>query len=550
MPPADPESSSSSSANVPAPIRPRADPPAPAANNNAAPGMADLLLLARALLREGGGEAAPGSGTTSPAAGQLVTPGQARGPLPKEQKKFYKLANPPAPAPAPTPTPAPAPLAPAGGPPLALTPAAGLERAANDGGADEPPVSPAPEPSASPATTGGRSVRPERGESTSVEQRTGGRRRSLSRRQRVLIIALGVSSAAGSFFVGLFLGWLARPPVAKTPADTGGANGGVDGAAAVSATAAAVASSSSALAARALNPDEGLRRALASVDEAAAAQRTGDWNRVDALLEQASREAGPRGVPGLLFRRAEVAVRRGDLNTANALAQRALETGQDVSKAYALRAVVAQRSNRPDAALPMLEAASRADPFESRYLFYQAQSLRTQGKLQEAASRIRRALDRVEDPVLAENYRHTLRLTQVELGESHVFAEELARRLAEPNPAPDWLVAAGARECQAGRLKEGAEFLRRAFAAGGPGYAAGRLGDVFFRALADRPEMSPLYAQYLPTPTPVAAPSPAATATPMSSLLVPSSGQLLPPGPTTLPPAPVPPAAVPGPPTP
>lgn len=469
--------------------------------------MTDLLALARALLREtgelspGGNPAAAGSptptgGTAGGGPSGLVTPAQLRGPLPKEQKKFYKLGAPVLAPPAADPTAAPVSSASPGEKDEPVTPPVrGFEASEGEAFPEEP---------AAAASVSERRGRPS--QASNVAERTGGKRRSFTKQQRTTFLFLTLLFTGLAFAAGLGFGALFRP----APRSVSAAPGRVANAAVPAVP------PRPGLLTLATAPDEVDRRALQTLGEALSARQARDWPRAAALFERAGQESSR--VPGVPYHLAEMALRRGDSLQADTLATRAQELGENVDEAFALRAILAQRAGNSNRALSLLEAASRANPYESRYWLYQAQILRQTGKLQKAVERLRGAALRSEEPAQVELIELFVRLTKLELGQEAEFSGELATKLAAPVPPPDWLLTAAARDFQHERFADGANTLRRALEGQPLPFIALRLNDIFFRRFATRPELALLYAQLLPALSPVPLvnlvppPSPAAPA--------------------------------------
>ncbi len=248
------------------------------------------------------------------------------------------------------------------------------------------------------------------------------------------------------------------------------------------------------VAARAISPEPVTVRALALVDEGLAAEKAKEPAKAVRFYEQAY-ALDPR-VPGAAYRLAELAMRQGDLPRATTWVNRALSVGENTADCYALRGLLAGRTGNSRTAIESLTAATRAEPLNSRWYFFLAQTLRRGGKLQEAAHRLQQAIQRVDDAQQEEFFNFVLRLTRIEMGEAEQIVPELGAKLSLAVPPPDWLLTGAAIELQRGRVEQAAALMTRAFQNQQRAYIASRLEDVFFRNFETTRELSPFYAAY------------------------------------------------------
>ena len=175
------------------------------------------------------------------------------------------------------------------------------------------------------------------------------------------------------------------------------------------------------------------------------------------------------------------------------------------------------------------ETATKVDPFNARHFFFWGEALRRAGKDQAAIVHLQQAVDRLREPELEGLYRLKLRLAELEAGQEKDFADELARRLAAPNPEMDWLITAAAVEMHRGKFADAAGFLERAEQRGDAETFASRLRDYYLFQFQYEKELQRFY-QRVPAvgpggkadaPEPGGSPAPDAAGPPAIGLDVP-----------------------------
>ena len=349
--------------------------------------------------------------------------------LPKEQRKFQRFdreSNPPETVAAP--------VQPAAGTPPESRSADDRSAAPPEDEKTYPPVS-RPVPI---ALTGGTSGR---------------RAKSVATRQPRLWLALELGALA--LLVVVFL--LGRASVRKVAPPTGAEPGASSGA---------------------LNPE-----AAKMIDEAMAAEQDRDFDKATDLLLKVQREF-PQ-VRDLDFRLANLALEQGDSAKALLSLYQAITKGEQAAAAYKLRGSIYNRKGSlakggMTRGMNDFEAATMVDPFSAENFYYWGEALRHAGKPQAALVKLQQAMDRLRDPELEAEYRLKIRLTMIELGREQEFAPEMAAKLAEDPPPPDWLLTAAAIDLQHHDFAEAANYLERASHLMDKELFAIRMRDYFF----------------------------------------------------------------------
>ena len=257
-------------------------------------------------------------------------------------------------------------------------------------------------------------------------------------------------------------------------------------------------------------------RATGLVTQALRAEKGGDLSRAADLFTEA--EKACPDFPGIRYRQALLALRRGEKNKTRTLLGRSLESGEEVAAVHNLQSALARLENQPQLGFAELEAATRAEPFNPKYFYFWAEALRRAGRLPEAAEKMEEALARTTDPTDESLYQLKLRLIKVDLNREAEFAEDLAARLQDKSVAPaEWLLTAAALDLKHGEYPQAAARIERARQLLVPATANFLLNDQTFRDNAWRPELAPFYAGPLMTTTapvrPAATPIPAPPAT-------------------------------------
>lgn len=183
-------------------------------------------------------------------------------------------------------------------------------------------------------------------------------------------------------------------------------------------------------------------RAFETVNVAMAAARAGDADRARQTLEDAQRQE--LAVPGVDYRLALLALQRGDLREAKLRLDCARAAGQEVAACCYVRAMLAGAIGDYARASEECSRAVYAEPFEARYLFFWAECLRRNGRLEKALERFEEALTRPASPADHDYMVFKMRLAKIEAGRSGDFAAELAGQVASEKPGEFWLLTAAA----------------------------------------------------------------------------------------------------------
>ena len=136
--------------------------------------------------------------------------------------------------------------------------------------------------------------------------------------------------------------------------------------------------------------------------------------------------------------------------------------------------------------------------------------------------RFQQAIDRLREPTAEGLYRLSLRLTQVEIGQEAVFADELAQQMALPHPNIDWLFTAAALALRDAKYNDAAAYLERAQACGDPDGFDLRMRDYYIAQFSTRKELARFFATLnRSSATPAPGSTPAASVAPLTGLDVP-----------------------------
>ncbi len=240
--------------------------------------------------------------------------------------------------------------------------------------------------------------------------------------------------------------------------------------------------------------------AAALIDQAMAAQSTGQFTKAAALFNQVKR--GDSHVEGLDYHLAYLDFLSGDFAAAMPALNHSIEEGEALGACYGLRGLIESRRRGNGKGLHDFEASTQADPFDPKSFFYWGEALRRFGKPQEALVRLQEAIDRTESPVELAAYRLKARLAQIDAGQEQEFAKQLAEEMARPVAPLEWVLTAAAVEMQKGNFEAAAADLDRAQKLAGPAILHVALRDFFFAAFADK---EPVAAYYGKPPAPPAA---------------------------------------------
>ncbi len=223
------------------------------------------------------------------------------------------------------------------------------------------------------------------------------------------------------------------------------------------------------------------------LDQAMAAEAASDYGKAIEILERAQRDAGH--IHGLNYRLAALSYKANEMPRVLPLLNQSIADGEEVAACYSLRGTLSNQIEGTPQEPGDLERATRLDPLNARFFFVWGEALRRAGKLQLALPQLQRAVDRSQEPALAMIYALKLRLTQTELGQADVFANEMAEKLKDVPPPVDWLLTAAATQMHGGDFPAAATTLDRIRALIGERETARQLQDVFFKNFAHETEL-------------------------------------------------------------
>lgn len=258
------------------------------------------------------------------------------------------------------------------------------------------------------------------------------------RQNRAPVWIAGQAFCLGLIGLGYFFGQLggeANPPPAPAP-PTAGASGTPPGVRAVS------------------------EQAFQTVNRALASAKKGDAGEARQILEAAQRQ--DLLIPGLDYRLALLALQRLDLREAKLRLDCAMAAGEEFAACCYVRAMLAGAIGDYGRASAECSKSAHAAPFDARYLFFWAECLRRNGRLQPAIERFEEALNRPSSPADAAFIAFKLRLAKIEAGRTADFSAELTRRLATEPVDPRWLLTAAAMALEAGDAGGAAAQLQKA----------------------------------------------------------------------------------------
>ena len=221
------------------------------------------------------------------------------------------------------------------------------------------------------------------------------------------------------------------------------------------------------------------------------AEATSDYPKAIELLERAQHDAGH--IYGLNYRLAALCYKANEMPQVLPLLNLSIARGEEVAACYSLRGTLSNQIEGTPQNPGDLEKATRLEPLNARFFFVWGEALRRAGKPQLALPQLQRAVERSEEPVLAAIYALKLRLTQIELGQAEAFAGELAEKLRDTPPLPDWLLTAAAAEMHQGDFPAAAATLGKIRDLVGGRETARQLDDVFFKSFAGEAELAPFF---------------------------------------------------------
>lgn len=210
----------------------------------------------------------------------------------------------------------------------------------------------------------------------------------------------------------------------------------------------------------ALSPRGVSEAAFQTVNTAMAAARAGNGTAARQTLESAQRQ--DLAIPGLDYRLALLAIERADLAEVKLRLDSSLASGQEVAACCYVRAMLAGTIGDYSRASEECSRAAYAEPFNARYLFFWAECLRRNGRLQPAIERFEEALVRPLSPPDREYIAFKLRLAKLEAGNAAEFTGDLARQLKAEPADPRWLLTAAAMALEVGDASGAAALYQRA----------------------------------------------------------------------------------------
>lgn len=227
--------------------------------------------------------------------------------------------------------------------------------------------------------------------------------------------------------------------------------------------------------------------ALEMVDRALKAEQAGDIDGADAALAEIQRLSPT--TPGILLRRAKLAVRQGKYLEAEQFLTESVQREERRAEARNLRALLAATKQQWPMAEAMFREAVDADPFDGRTYYALGETLRKQGKLVQAVEALISALRRDHDRADRDLYRFKLDLAQAELDPRGAAAQELLADAKRSYSPPAKLAAAAAALLLVSETKAGVALLERVRNEAPSWLWREVRGDVLFRKLAGDPDV-------------------------------------------------------------
>jgi len=165
-------------------------------------------------------------------------------------------------------------------------------------------------------------------------------------------------------------------------------------------------------------------------------------------------------LPGVRYQMAVAAYQAGDNEAATKYAGEAIAAGENTADAQILLGTMAARDGDHATAGAAFGAAVAADPANAMAYYNWSESLRHQGKSQEALEKLRMALTRSPGEPL---YALKQRLARIEAGDNVAgLAEEARAQVNLDPPAGDWLLTAAAIDLANGDSASAARMLEGA----------------------------------------------------------------------------------------
>lgn len=225
------------------------------------------------------------------------------------------------------------------------------------------------------------------------------------------------------------------------------------------------------------------------VEDALAAERQGDWDGATERFLEAKRK--DLRYQGILFHLGKGCYDRRDWDGADRMLEQALKFGENIAVANQLRGLIAVRRRDLAAAERFFEAASKAEPFMADFFYLWGDALRLNEHPREAIRRYQQGMRRSRTPQDALLFQYKIRLARIEAAEAAaVRADVEETRKAGPLPV-EWLMTDAALQLHAGKIKEAAQLISEARAAGVTGLFVACAGDsVFMKAGEVHPEIA------------------------------------------------------------
>jgi tetratricopeptide (TPR) repeat protein len=195
-------------------------------------------------------------------------------------------------------------------------------------------------------------------------------------------------------------------------------------------------------------------------------------------------------LPGVRYQMAVAAYQAGDNEAAKNYAGEAIAAGENTADAQILLGTMAARDGDHATAAAAFGAAVAADPANAMAYYNWSESLRHNGKAEEALEKLRMALTRNPGEPL---YALKQRLARIEAGDDVAGLTEEARAQVNLDPpAGDWLLTAAAIDLANGDSASAARMLEGARVNMQPILFVGVLQeDPFFRRYKDDPAVAP-----------------------------------------------------------
>lgn len=228
-------------------------------------------------------------------------------------------------------------------------------------------------------------------------------------------------------------------------------------------------------------------QALDMVERALQAEAAGDLVRADAALAEVQRLSP--STPGVLLRRAKLAVRQGAYLEAEGFLGESVQREERRAEARNLRALLAATKQQWPMAEAMFREAVDADPFDGRTYYAWGETMRKQGKLVQAVESLQGSLRRDHDRADRDLYRFKLDLAQAELDPKSAASQEIVADAKKSYAPPAKLAAAAAVLLLSSDTKGGVALIDRVRSEAPSWLWREMRADILFRKLAGDPEV-------------------------------------------------------------